>query len=113
MSARDELFQIIWDGAVDDRVKAGKSPEQVPVVRPKVWALVHTILAAGYRKPRRAVMFSDEAVERAAEASYYSTLDPDDEDAPSWEGLKAANSEYPEIWRAQVRAVIAALKGDA
>jgi len=50
MSDREELFQIIWDGAVDDRVKDGKSPEKVPVVRPKVWALVHEILAAGYVK---------------------------------------------------------------
>jgi len=40
MSDREELFQIIWDGAVDDR-------------HPKVWALVHAILAAGFRKPHK------------------------------------------------------------
>jgi hypothetical protein len=52
VSEREELFQIIWDGAVDDRVKDGKDLARVPVVRPKVWALVHGILAAGFKKPR-------------------------------------------------------------
>jgi len=67
MSDREELFQIIWDGAVDDRVKDGKSPEKVPVVRPKVWALVHGILAAGFRKPR-IVTTSDELDELSNKA---------------------------------------------
>jgi len=49
---RDELIELVWDGAVADRVKAGKDPRQVPVVRPKVEALADAILAAGYRKSR-------------------------------------------------------------
>lgn len=48
---RDELIRLIWDDAVADRVKEGKSPAQVPVVRPKVEAIADKILAAGYRKP--------------------------------------------------------------
>lgn len=47
---RDELIQIIWDGAVADRVKDGKAPHQVPVVRPKVEAMADAILGAGYSK---------------------------------------------------------------
>lgn len=71
MNDREELFQIIWEGAVDDRVKDGKSPEKVPVVRPKVWALVHEILAAGYTKPgdelaaaKRAAKTLNEVIEK-------------------------------------------------
>lgn len=48
---RDELIRLIWDDAVADRVKEGKSPAQVPVIRPKVEAIADKILAAGYRKP--------------------------------------------------------------
>ena len=52
MSERDELIQIIWDEAVDDRVKSGKDLRNVPVVRPKVDGMADRILAAGYRKSR-------------------------------------------------------------
>lgn len=52
MSERDELAQIIWDGAVDDRTRSGMNMKNVPVVRPKVEALADTVLAAGYRRPR-------------------------------------------------------------
>jgi hypothetical protein len=52
VSARDELIQIIWDGAVADRVKDGSDLRNVPVVRPKVEAMADAILAAGYTKPR-------------------------------------------------------------
>lgn len=49
-----------------------------------------------------AVMFSDEAVERAAQ-SLGNLYEP-------WE---ASSSQMRETWRSDVRAVIAALKGDA
>lgn len=49
-SEREELIRMIWDGAVADRVRDGKDPERVPVVRPKVEALADVILAAGYSK---------------------------------------------------------------
>ena len=51
-SQKDELIQIIWDGAVDDRTKSGMNMKNVPVVRPKVEALADAVLAAGYRRPR-------------------------------------------------------------
>lgn len=50
MSDRDELIELVWDGAVADRVKDGLDPEFVPVVRPKVEAMADAILAAGFRK---------------------------------------------------------------
>lgn len=60
---RDELVQIIWDGAVADRVKDGKDPDRVPVVRPKVEAMADAILAAGYGKSsdRRPSIVTDAA----------------------------------------------------
>lgn len=63
MTARDELVQIIWDGAVADRVKDGKDSQRVPVVRPKVEALADAILAAGYGKSsdRRPSIVTDAA----------------------------------------------------
>lgn len=47
---RDELIELVWDGAVADRVKDGLDPEFTPVVRPKVEAMADAILAAGYSK---------------------------------------------------------------
>lgn len=63
MSDRDELVQIIWDGAVADRVKDGKDYQRVPVVRPKVEAMADAILAAGYGKSsdRRPSIVTDAA----------------------------------------------------
>lgn len=62
-TSRDDLVQIIWDGAVADRVKDGNDPRQVPVVRPKVEALADAILAAGYGKSsdRRPSVVTDAA----------------------------------------------------
>ncbi|UYL86601.1 hypothetical protein SEA_RADFAD_44 [Arthrobacter phage RadFad] len=50
MTERDELIQIIWDGAVGDRMKDGGDRRNVPVVRPKVEALADAIIAAGWHK---------------------------------------------------------------
>ena len=53
-----------------------------------------------------AVMFSQQAVERAAKAAYESTME--DGDTP-WEHF--GGSSYLDYYRAHARAVIAALKG--
>lgn len=63
MTERDELIELVWSGAVADRVKDGLDPEFVPVVRPKVEALADAILSAGYGKSsdRRPSIVTDAA----------------------------------------------------
>lgn len=94
---RDELVQIIWDGAVADRVKDGKDPRRVPVVRPKVEALADAILAAGYRK----VILDESAIDRAAKA-----LHDLGATASHWD---ERDSDLKDLYREDARAVIAAL----
>lgn len=69
---RDELVKIIWAGAVADRVKDGKDPDRVPIVRPKVEALPDAILAAGYGKSsdRRPSVVTDAGQLRRRAKSY-------------------------------------------
>ena len=50
MSDREELIELIWQDAVDDRTKSGKDPKNAPVVRCKVEAVADKIIAAGWRK---------------------------------------------------------------
>jgi len=88
MSARVEAAAAEWG-----RIK-GLSPRPVDVRQ------MHTVLAAA-----DAVMFSDEAVERAAISLCVASY-------PMTEGFWAdVDGEYKEKCRTQVRAVIAALKG--
>jgi hypothetical protein len=54
------------------------------------------------------VMFSDEAVERAARAAYEAQMEDGD---TLWEHF--GDSSYLDYWRDQARAVIGSLKGQA
>ncbi|MBT2537232.1 hypothetical protein [Arthrobacter sp. ISL-69] len=52
MSERDELIEILWQTATDDRVRSGVDLHKTPVVRAKAEVTAEAILAAGYSKPR-------------------------------------------------------------
>lgn len=54
-----------------------------------------------------AVMFSEEAVERAAKAAYEAQRDGGE---AAWEEYVQVGSSYADFWRDQARAVISALK---
>jgi hypothetical protein len=53
-SHREELIEILWQTATADRVRDGKNPRNVPVVKSKCEEVADAIIAAGFTKEGKA-----------------------------------------------------------